>query len=118
MSKSIVRTIKNKNFTTIDNRGMRDKNLSWKAKGLLAYCLTLPDDWKFYIEDLAKRSTDKYSSTAAAVKELIKKGYITRSRRKGEHGHFDGYEYRVIETGAISPSAENPCTDNPCTENQ
>ena len=41
------RVNKDKNYTTINNTGLKDKRLSWKAKGILAYILTLPDDWVF-----------------------------------------------------------------------
>jgi len=44
---AIVRAKRKTNFTIIGNTGLKDKRLSLKAKGLLAYMLSLPDDWKF-----------------------------------------------------------------------
>ena len=44
MSKITIQK-KTGNFTILDNTGLRDPNISWKAKGLLAYLLHLPDDW-------------------------------------------------------------------------
>ena len=38
------RVVKNGNFTTIHNACLRTKEMSLKAKGLLAVCLSLPDD--------------------------------------------------------------------------
>ncbi len=49
----IIRVEKNRNYSVINNTGLRDERLSWKAKGILAYILTLPDDWVFYREELA-----------------------------------------------------------------
>ena len=33
-------------FTIMSNNHFRDKNLSWKAKGLLSTILSLPEDWE------------------------------------------------------------------------
>ncbi|TKI88055.1 DNA-binding protein, partial [Bacillus wiedmannii] len=46
----IFRVKKDNNYSVINNTGLKDKRLSWKAKGILAYILTLPDDWVFYRE--------------------------------------------------------------------
>jgi len=46
---TILRVTKNTNFTTISNFHLKDINLSWGAKGLLTYFLTLPNDWKIYV---------------------------------------------------------------------
>lgn len=112
-------TIKKKtdNFTIIDNTGIRDEKLSWKAKGLLTYLLHLPDDWQVYLSDLKNRSTDGRDSTASAIKELVENGYIQRSQVK-EKGKFSGYNYTVYEqprrvirngsTETVLPNTENP----------
>lgn len=52
MTKEIKRTVfhrvkKDANFSGMDNVFLRRDDLSWRAKGLLAYILTLPDDWHF-----------------------------------------------------------------------
>lgn len=40
----IIRVKKDSNYSVINNTGLKDERLSWKAKGILAYALTLPDD--------------------------------------------------------------------------
>ncbi|MGD8305197.1 MAG: hypothetical protein PVF17_00960 [Ignavibacteria bacterium] len=87
---------KTNNFTIIDNTGIRDSDLSWKAKGLLTYLLHLPDDWQIYLSDLKNRSKDGRDSTAGGIKELIDNGYIKREQLK-EKGKFIGYNYTVYE---------------------
>lgn len=74
-----------------------DTSLSWKAKGLLAYLLSRPDDWQVWEKDLVARSRDSRDSVRSAVKELIQAGYILRERIQGEKGRFEGYEYTVME---------------------
>jgi hypothetical protein len=78
-------------FVQIDKRALQDESLSWKAKGLLAYLLSLPDDWQIYINELKNHATDGRDSTATALKELISAGYITRNYAEREEGKFTGY---------------------------
>jgi len=46
---------KNDNYTVISNVFLKDKSLSLKGKGLLAYLLSLPNDWSVYATELATR---------------------------------------------------------------
>ena len=115
----IIRTHKNKNFTTLDNTPLQDTELSWQAKGMIAYLLSLPDDWEIYVSDLKNRSRNGRDATAKTLNELIKHGYIKRTERR-EKGQFKGYQYDVYETGVPNtgkPDTVNPNTDNPNTEN-
>ena len=91
-------TVKKKtnNFTIVDNHFIRDENLSWKAKGILVYLFHLPDDWQIYLEDLKNRSTDGRDSTTSGIEELMKKGYMKRTRKR-DKGRFVGYDYEVYE---------------------
>ena len=51
---AIIRVIKDKSnpYVMLNKTCLRDEKLSWKAKGLHSYLLSLPDDWQIYIEDL------------------------------------------------------------------
>lgn len=44
----VIRKEKITNYTKIDNNYLEDKNISLKAKGLLSYMLSLPDDWDYF----------------------------------------------------------------------
>ena len=39
---------KSKDFTIMSNLPIRDKNLSLKAKGLIAFMYMLPEDWDYF----------------------------------------------------------------------
>jgi len=67
--------------------------------------MSKPDDWVFYVKQLATASTDGESSIRAAMKELDKAGYIERKQTKGEDGKFNSYETIVYETAALRFSA-------------
>ena len=49
---SVVRCEKDRNFTVMSNYHLQNKTLSLKAKGLLSFMLSLPDDWNFSISGL------------------------------------------------------------------
>lgn len=80
-------------FTQISNKLLQDTNLSWKARGLLVYLLSLPDDWDVYIKDLVNRAPDGYCSVVNAIEEMEKQGYLKRKRKTNGKGHFIGHEY-------------------------
>ena len=75
---STIRTIKSKDFSVICNTFLKDERLSWKAKGILAYLLSKPDDWQIKVVDLIKRSKDGREKVYAGIKELLNAGYLQR----------------------------------------
>ncbi|WP_145462528.1 DnaD domain protein [Staphylococcus hominis] len=85
------------NFVTIHKGFIHDNNLSWKAKGLLLYLLSRPDDWQIYETELIKHTSDGLSSLKSGIKELEKTGYIERKRKRDDKGRLKEYEYEVFE---------------------
>ena len=77
---SIKRKRAGDNFTILSNEFLRDENLSLKAKGLLAYILSLPDDWKIYFEEVANHHKDSAKAARIAWKELEEQGYAKTTR--------------------------------------
>lgn len=118
------RVNKSKNYTTINNTGLRDERLSWKAKGILAYILSLPDDWVFYMEEIATHAKDKISSLYSGMKELKKYGYVKRFPVKDEKGKIIKWETIVYEVPQDEnphveiPQMDIPHVENPYIENQ
>ena len=113
MTKNIVRIEKQSNFVVMDKGFLKDKKISLKAKGLLAYMLSLPDDWTFYLDELEKHSTDGISSLRSGFKELQTNGYVTRKRERQSDGTF-----KWITTVHEISTCENPQVENPQVENR
>lgn len=114
----IFRIRKTDNYTVICNHVFRNNTLSWKAKGLLAEMLSMPDDWKFSIQELIKRAKDGRDAVYSAINELEKAGYLRREQATNEKGQFVGYDYNVYENPqAEKPHVENPHPEKPYTEN-
>jgi hypothetical protein len=73
---AVGRKRKKNGFTQISNSMLEDNQLSWRAKGLLAYMLSRPDNWKINKADLLKRGTEGRDAMQGALKELKDLGYL------------------------------------------
>ena len=76
---------------------VEDENISWKAKGIMSYLFSKPDDWQIYQTQLEKVSKDGKASVRSTINELIDNGYMTRQSRRKSNGDFDGYDYTLHE---------------------
>lgn len=91
-----IRVEKSKNFTTINNEFIFNKDLSLKAKGMLCHLLALPNEWKLYVEEVEKWHKDGKKAIYSAFKELTDNGYMKREQIR-DNGKFKGYDYVVYE---------------------
>ncbi|GHV78579.1 hypothetical protein AGMMS49944_03700 [Spirochaetia bacterium] len=87
----IIRVKHKNNFTTISNKALQDKELSFRSRGLLAYLLSLPEDWKLYENEIKDHSTDKRTAIHTAMLELLNSGYVFRGVLKQDNT----YDYFV-----------------------
>ena len=123
MSRETIIKIKKREhpFVQIDKRNLENKKLSWKAKGLLTYLISKPDDWKIYVSELSTRSIDGDNSVRAGLKELEKVGHLEKRRLKDKKGRFIGCEYMIYEDiteGGKKPYVEKPYMDKPYMDNR
>ena len=115
---AVFRVERTQNYTVMSNYHLRDKTISFKAKGLLSLMLSLPEDWDYTLAGLARISLEGKDAIRAAVVELEKAGYVTRSRVRNEKGHLQGTEYVIRERPVFSaqPALEEPASENPTLE--
>lgn len=114
-----IREKKDKNYTVVDNTYIKDSSLSWKAKGLFTYILSLPEDWKIYMSELVNHSTGGKEELKSIIKELVQHGYIQRDKSKDEKGMFVGWSYKIIEQpeSVFTRERENRQSENPTSGN-
>lgn len=112
------RTIKESgDFVTVHKAFIYDSNLSAKAKGILLYFLSRPDDWQIYTSEVVKHMNDGQKAINSGIQELIKYKYVHRTQKRNDKGVFNGYEYLVYEKPTEMPFSENGKTENGKTEN-
>lgn len=124
MSKSIFRQKRKSNYTIVPNEMLNNKNLSWKAKGMLTYLLSLPDKWEVYAAHLRTVSVDGNDSTVSGLHELMQFKYVWRKPRSGNEP--GGWEYLVFDEPQLddpfrdgnSPSRENPEAGKPASNKE
>ena len=108
----VIRVIKNKNYTTISNQLFKNKGISLKAKGLMAYLLSLPSDWDLSINGIVACSKEGRGAIRNTFTELISARYIERIQIR-DKGKFVGYDYFVFE----QPKSNKPTTDKCKSDN-
>lgn len=111
-------------YTIMSNHHLRDPKLSYAAKGLLSFMLTLPDKWDYSFGGLVQISKEGKSSIRTLINELKEAKYIKISQSRNAKGFFQ-YNYDVYEipfdmpiktTNYLTP--ENRTTDYRTSENQ
>ena len=113
-----LREKKERDYTVINNTILKDTRISWKAKGLFCYLLSLPEDWNICMNDLQNRAKDGIDGLKSAVKELKEYGYLIQKRNKDEKGRFLKTVYIIVENPQVeNPQVENPQVENPQVEN-
>jgi hypothetical protein len=114
--KTIFRVEKNKDnpFVMIDRRPIENPCLSWRAKGVLTYLVSRPDNWIVRLGDLVKRSPEGVYAVRAALRELTKAGHITRREEREEGtGRFKQYVLEVHEIPITYPPTNLPQAAEP-----
>ena len=90
---------KTANYTVMSNHHLRDRGLSYKAKGLMSVLLSLPDDWEHSVAGLASLSTDGKVAVKSAMDELASAGYVTVTKVYPHKGNGRiSYVYDIYET--------------------
>lgn len=91
---------KNRNFTVMSNYHLRDKNISLKAKGLLSFMLSLPEEWDYSIKGLVSCLKENEKAVKSGLDELKEAGYLKINKVRNEKGLFE-YEYLIFEEPQI-----------------
>lgn len=107
---------KEKPYSLIYNEVLRDKNLSWQAKGLYAYLASNSDEWKIKKSGLESISTNGYDSMNRAFLELVNRGYIVEDGYDRKDGKFQGVNYifnEVIPNSEKHNSVNSPNREKP-----
>jgi len=103
------------NYTPISNKVLQNTDLSFGARGLLIYILSLPITWKPVKVQIQKKNDYGKTAFNTLWKELVDKNYIHSTRVKDEEsGKFLGWSHTVYEEPTIgkTESQEILLSDN------
>lgn len=99
---------KGEQFIKIRNSVVRDRRLSFLARGILASVLSRPDNWQVSADRLA-RETDAAEGVKAirsALRELEKAGYLIRQRMQDPSTGKWTWRQVFRDTPATSPDSD------------
>lgn len=114
-------------YTQIPNAWLRDKRLSYKARGLLAELLSHEPGFSVSRESLARNGQDGDRAVRSAIAELEAAGYLSRSQGRSEGSQKFGAAIWITtdpfdpsvqnEPSATSKSVHYPSVQNPSVQN-
>jgi hypothetical protein len=130
MHMPVFRAEKVSDYAVIAKHHLKNRALSYKAKGLMTFMLCVPDDWDYSMAGLAVLASDGIDGVRSGIKELEKHGYLTRRRIRDSGGKLGDIEYTIheipqpprnIESNNLpvgaSPNHDTPTSEKPILEN-
>lgn len=101
----ITRAPRKGNFTIIPNATLRDRELSFRSRGLLAYLLTHDDGWSTSVERMRHEGKEGRDAISTALNELIEARYLVRRCRRAANGRFH-WEHFVFDEAQPEDSVD------------
>jgi hypothetical protein len=100
--KSVIRVVHNREnpFVQLNKQALWDQNLSLRATGLWARCMSRPDNWEFSMKELVEKCVEGQDAVFKAMKEILAAGYGMRIHyRLAEKGKYleGGIHYIFFE---------------------
>lgn len=96
------------NFSILANGWIRDKRLSWKARGLLLWLASHKPGFQVSLASIQAASVvDGRESARSAIKELEQAGYLVRSVERGTGGKITGASYQLVDACPDCADDEN-----------
>ncbi len=97
---------KDKPYAQINKIGLETPTVSWAAKGLWAYLIGRPDNWRVSVAHLSKIYTGNQrgngeKAVRAILNELIEEGYMQSEEVREKDGKFKGLNYVVYESRQV-----------------
>ncbi len=99
-------------YTVIINTLIKDKTLTWQARGLLMYLLSKPDNWTVTKLDLSNQSPVGGDAVATILKELETAKYVSREKFQNEIGRWEWKTFVFDEPYTIPPRTVDGQRDN------
>lgn len=85
------RVRRTKGFESISRDALQVKSLSFKARGIMAYLQSMPDEWEIHGAKGIADASDKdgYYAVNEGLKELEAAGFLTRLKRQGPRARWE-----------------------------
>ena len=99
---TVIKIERNRDYTTISNKFLKDSNLSLKSKGLLAMVIALSNNhsWDFTVEGFISIIKEGETAVRSSIRELKEKGYckveiIRDDKKRVLRGEYTFFEEKI-----------------------
>lgn len=100
---NILRVVKDKNYTIVNNEYLKNKNLRVDSIGLLTVILSLPSDFNITMKVLISLTHQKvnYKTIKVMLDSLKENGYLEITKLRDEKVFF--FNYIIFESNRLNP---------------
>jgi len=84
-------------YAMVSKVWVNDRELSWKAKGIMVYLISKPDTWKTRRLDLIRNSPEGRWAVDSGLHELEEKGYLVCRKGRDKKGRLLPCDYDIYE---------------------
>lgn len=107
------------NYVVISNALVRDRSLSFRARGLLVHLLSMPPGWRTSSARLTRETTEGRDAIRTALRELERARYVVERRTQDTRGRW-ATEWIVYDApcGETCGQDHYPTPENPTPESQ
>ncbi|MFI9228602.1 hypothetical protein [Streptomyces rimosus] len=88
---TILRRHLSSGFTVLPNSTLNDERLSFRARGILGWLISKPDNWQVRITAIAAAGKEGREAVAEAVRELKRLGYYRVVTDRGPDGRLSRF---------------------------
>lgn len=97
-------------FARIRKKAIHDARLSWRARGILCFVLSLNQAHRTSVAELIKASPSGSQNTQTGLQELSELGYADLQAIRDKHGHIRGRQWMIYDR---PKTCEKLSTDKP-----
>jgi hypothetical protein len=128
METTIHKCRKTQFYAKISNNLLQNEHLSFKARGMMSYILSLPEQWTLCISHLSGASPQGKEAVQSALRELQAHGYmelevvrdvgsgrVVGRRWMAYDDPSDNPNFKGITDNRVLPSSGNPAAGKPAT---
>ena len=76
------------NYTIIKNETLRNRSLSFRARGIHAYLLSMPDNWRTSALEMSRQGQEGRDAILKALQELEDAGFVKRTKSQDARGRW------------------------------
>ncbi len=100
----VVRGTFERDFVILSRHTAQDDALSWAARGVLTYLLSLPEGWRVNLTELQTHGDIGRDALRRVMRELEGRGYLARQNSRGRDGRMRGNVFFIYGAPSLNPN--------------